>query len=68
MKNELISTLIVKEMPITECAKKLGISGQGIYNKLKGKTDWKITELLSLSRILNWTVEQFLDIIEYKEG
>lgn len=36
-----------------------------LYDRLTGKTDWKIEELKALSRICGWTKEQFLNIIGF---
>ena len=69
MKNDVIKAEIKRVCSVRDMSKKLFFAcTSSLYDRLNGDTDWKITELITLSRICNWTMEQFLDIIEYKEG
>lgn len=51
-----LSTL-VDDSPFTklEIAEQLGISRQGLDNKLNGKTEFKSSEIKTLSRLFNLT-------------
>lgn len=67
MRNDLIRKDIETISSVTKTAKAIGCTKQSLRNKLGGFCPWKMTEILSLARYFRWTVEQFLEIIEYKE-
>lgn len=67
MKNERIRAHIRAHTSMLACANAIGISKQSLYNKVNGKCEWTVTELLELSRLFKWSVAEFLDIIEYKK-
>lgn len=50
-----------------KAARAIGCSTKSLYNKIEGTRPWKITDVIALSRLCNWTVAEFLDIIEYEE-
>lgn len=66
MKNDVIRQEIRKRTTMDACAKELGITTPSLYNKVNGDTEWKITELLTMSRLFAWTVDEFLNIIDMK--
>ena len=68
MLNEEIRAEIKLRMSVECAAKEIGCTPKSLYNKLDGTCPWKMTEILALSRICEWTVERFLEIIEYKEA
>lgn len=69
MKNDIIRQEIRKVGSMRVAAERLGIqSTVSLYNKLNGNCPWKVTEILELARLCNWSVETFLDIIEWKEN
>ena len=35
------------------------------YNRLTGRTDWRLVELIRVCRACGLTKEQFLDLVEY---
>ncbi|MBR5276793.1 MAG: hypothetical protein IKU35_06635 [Bacteroidaceae bacterium] len=67
MQNKVIKQSIEQKSTYIDVAKALGCGRSSLYRKVNGEAPWKITELIALSRICEWTVEQFLEIIEYKE-
>lgn len=67
MRSDIIKAELDKRGNYSEVARQLGCARSSLYNKVDGNCPWKITELLTLSRICKWTVKQFLEIIEYKE-
>jgi len=67
MRNDLIRDSIRSKASMRVFAEALGISKQSLYNKIQGVTEWSITELLEASRLLGWSVDEFLTIIEYNK-
>lgn len=47
-------------------AKEMGIMPTSLYNKIRGDCPWRVSEVLSLSRICGWTAEKFLNVIGWK--
>lgn len=45
-------------IPISTLARKMCIGRESLYNKINGKTEFKISEMDSLSRALNLTEQQ----------
>ena len=43
---------------ITFIAKKMGISREGLYNKLNNQTEFKASEIVALSEILNLSTDK----------
>lgn len=43
-------------------AKELGITSQALYNKLKGKVEFKVSEVYNISKILRLTQEDITSI------
>lgn len=67
MKNDVIKKDLQRVSTVSKSAIVLGCSRVALSQKLNGTRPWKITELLTIARFCNWTVEQFLDIIEYRQ-
>ena len=56
---ELINEKIEKSgMKLNAIADKLGISRYGLYNKLKGATEFKASELVKLVDMLDFTEDE----------
>ena len=51
--NELKAATVKAGMSNTDLAARLGMSNQAYYNKLNGKTEFKNSEILRLSRLLS---------------
>ena len=66
MDNAKIEADIKSQMTMAECAEKIGLTRQGLFNKIHGVHPWKVTDLLELSRVIGWTVEEFLEVIGWK--
>ena len=45
-------------MSITAIAKKMGITREGFYKKLKNETEFKASEIVALQKILNLSNEK----------
>lgn len=58
LKNKIDSSSI----SVTEIASILGITRQGLYNKLNGKNDFRVEEVKKLSEILFLSKKEQLDI------
>ena len=67
MKNDIIYRDIKAISSVTKAAKAIGCTTQSLRNKLGGITPWKVTDIVSLARHFRWTVEEFLNIIDYTE-
>ena len=67
MKNDVIKKDLQRVSTVSKASIVLGCSRVALSQKLSGMRPWKITELLTIARFCNWTVEQFLDIIEYRQ-
>lgn len=52
--SELLKSKITEcGIPITFLADKIGITREGLYNKLNGKTEFKASEIAALTKVLN---------------
>lgn len=45
---------------VADVARSLGITQQSVYNKLKGKTEFKASEVAEIARMLGCKVEELL--------
>lgn len=58
--NEMMLRETIKERgcTITFLARKLGISREGFYKKLSGKSEYKASEIFEMQKVLNLTDEK----------
>lgn len=47
-------------MSVADVARALGITQQSVYNKLKGRTEFKASEVAEIARIVGCKVEELL--------
>lgn len=50
---ELKKRIDERGLKIRYIAEKLGISHEAMYNKVKGKTEFKVSEVAALAKVLN---------------
>lgn len=66
MKNDVIKAEIKRVSTVRDVSQKLFFAcSSSLYDRLNGEADWKVRELITLSKLCGWSKEQFLDIIEF---
>lgn len=54
--------ILKKNVTIVDLAKKMGLGAQSLSNKINGRTEFKLSELVSLSELLELDVHDLNDI------
>ena len=59
---ELKKRIDERGLKIRYIAEKLGISHEAMYNKVKGKTEFKVSEVAALAKVLNLSDKEIRSI------
>ena len=62
MNTKLDSAIYESGLKLEAIAKKMGINRVSLWNKIQGRTEFKVSEITSLAKILNLSAEQRDDI------
>ncbi len=60
--NILRANIILKNLKLSEFSEMIGIKKSALYRKLSGKTQFKCDEIERISKVLDLTDEQIIDI------
>ena len=62
MNTKLDSAIYESGLKLEAIANKMGINRVSLWNKIQGRTEFKVSEITSLAKILNLSAEQRDDI------